>query len=67
MASGRTVARAWLHDEALAVRVTAALVADTGSRSVLSDSHAQRLAREALLLVFGTRPAIRDALRRRLM
>ena len=33
------------------------------SRSVLRDQHAQRLAREALfLLVFGTRPVIRDAL-----
>jgi hypothetical protein len=35
---------------------------------VLLDQHAQRLAREAIfLLVFGSRPVIRDALLARLM
>jgi alkylation response protein AidB-like acyl-CoA dehydrogenase len=47
----------------LAVRAAAALAVATGSRAVLPDSHAQRLAREALfLLVYGGRPALRDAL-----
>lgn len=47
----------------LALRATATLAVRTGSRSVLADSHAQRLIREAaFLLVFGTRPVIRDAL-----
>jgi len=51
----------------LAVRAAAALVTGTGSRSILADQHAQRLARESLfLLVFGSRPAIRTALLRRL-
>jgi alkylation response protein AidB-like acyl-CoA dehydrogenase len=49
----------------LAVRAAAALVVAAGSRSVLTDSHAQRLAREAVfLLVFGSRPAIKDNLSR---
>ena len=40
---------------------------DAGSRAVLPDHHAQRLVREAaFLLVFGSRPAIRAALLRRL-
>ena len=35
----------------------------TGSRAVLAGNHAQRLYREAgFLLVFGSRPAIRDEL-----
>lgn len=47
----------------LAVRAAAALVVATGSRSVLTDSHAQRLAREAVfLLVFGSRPSIKTSL-----
>jgi alkylation response protein AidB-like acyl-CoA dehydrogenase len=51
----------------LAVRAAAALVAGTGSRSILAGQHAERLARESLfLLVFGSRPAIRTALLRRL-
>ena len=38
-----------------------------GSRSVLTDHHAQRLYREAgFLLVFGTRPAIKQELLGRL-
>jgi alkylation response protein AidB-like acyl-CoA dehydrogenase len=49
----------------LAVRAAAALVVAAGSRSVLTDSLAQRLAREAVfLLVFGSRPSIKDSLSR---
>ena len=51
----------------LALRATAMLAVQTGSRAVLPDSHSQRLLREAaFLLVFGSRPAIRDALLARL-
>ncbi|WP_158550779.1 hypothetical protein [Geodermatophilus sp. TF02-6] len=40
----------------------------TGSRAVLTGSDAERTAREALfLLVFGSRPAIRQALLGRLV
>jgi hypothetical protein len=47
----------------LAMRAAAALVVASGSRSILAGSQAQRLAREALfLLVFGTRPAIKEHL-----
>jgi alkylation response protein AidB-like acyl-CoA dehydrogenase len=50
----------------LAMRAAAALTVAQGSRSILADQHAQRLAREALfLLVFGSRPAIRAELQRR--
>ena len=51
----------------LATRAAAALTVAQGSRSILVDQHAQRLAREALfLLVFGSRPAIRTELQRAL-
>ncbi|MGH3621580.1 MAG: hypothetical protein ACRDQ5_07295, partial [Sciscionella sp.] len=51
----------------LAMRAAAALVVATGSRSVLRDAHEQRLAREALfLLVFASRPPIKQSLLRRL-
>jgi alkylation response protein AidB-like acyl-CoA dehydrogenase len=51
----------------LAMRAAAALTVEQGSRSILMDQHAQRLAREALfLLVFGSRPAIRAELERKL-
>jgi alkylation response protein AidB-like acyl-CoA dehydrogenase len=51
----------------LAARASATLVVSAGSRSILVDHHAQRLAREAMfLLVFGTRPTIRTALLQRL-
>jgi alkylation response protein AidB-like acyl-CoA dehydrogenase len=51
----------------LAVRAAAALAVQVGSRSVTVDQHAQRLVREALfLLVFGSRPGIKNALLRRL-
>lgn len=53
---------------AFAVRATSALMVHEGSRSVAADQHAQRLAREALvLLVFGSRPAIKTALADRLI
>jgi alkylation response protein AidB-like acyl-CoA dehydrogenase len=51
----------------LAVRATAALAVWDGSKSITVDQHAQRLAREAVfLLVFGSRPAIKQDLLRRL-
>jgi alkylation response protein AidB-like acyl-CoA dehydrogenase len=51
----------------LAMRAAQALVVATGSRSILTDHHPQRLAREALFLqVFGQRPTIRTALLSRL-
>ena len=51
----------------LAVRAAAALAVQVGSQSVTVDQHAQRLAREAMfLLVFGSRPRIKNALLRRL-
>jgi alkylation response protein AidB-like acyl-CoA dehydrogenase len=47
----------------LAMRAAAALVVTQGSTAILLDQSAQRLAREALfLLVFGSRPAIRQSL-----
>ncbi|MGI8451912.1 MAG: hypothetical protein ACR2MP_32945, partial [Streptosporangiaceae bacterium] len=47
----------------LALRATAALVVTQGSRAILAGHDAQRLAREALfLLVFGSRPAIKEEL-----
>jgi alkylation response protein AidB-like acyl-CoA dehydrogenase len=51
----------------LAHRTAAALAVQTGSRAALAGSHAERLLREAgFLLVFGSRPAIRDTLLERL-
>ncbi len=51
----------------LALRAAGALTVTEGGRGILRDHHAQRLAREALfLLVFGTRPPIRDELLSRL-
>jgi alkylation response protein AidB-like acyl-CoA dehydrogenase len=48
---------------ALAMRSATLLSLGTGARSVLVGDHAQRLVREAMfLLVFGSRPAIREAL-----
>jgi len=47
----------------LSLRASAALITGQGSRSIVHGAHAQRLAREALfLLVFGSRPAIKQAL-----
>ncbi len=52
---------------ALAVRAAAAAAATEGARSVLVGSTGERLAREAhFLLVFGSRPAIRQELLTRL-
>ncbi len=51
----------------LAMRAATVLMVQTGSRSVLTDNHAQMLLREAgFLLVFGSRPLIRDTLLARL-
>jgi alkylation response protein AidB-like acyl-CoA dehydrogenase len=53
---------------ALAARAATTLVAATGSQGILLDQHAQKLAREALfLLVFASRPAIKQALLPRLL
>ena len=58
-----TIAAARARASELAMRAAAAYVSAVGSRSVLMDQHAQRLAREAVfLLAFGQRPAIRAAL-----
>lgn len=52
---------------ALAVRAAATLAAGTGASAVVRGSDAERLSREALfLLVFGSRPAIREQLLTRL-
>jgi alkylation response protein AidB-like acyl-CoA dehydrogenase len=48
---------------AFAFRAAGAAVAATGSRAIMAGQHPQRLAREALfLLVFGSRPAIKEHL-----
>ena len=48
---------------ALAFQAAGQLVAAAGSHSILAGEHPQRLAREALfLLVFGSRPAIKEHL-----
>ena len=53
---------------AFAFRAAGSVVAVTGSRSILAGQHPQRLARESLfLLVFGSRPAIRENLVRMLV
>lgn len=60
--AGLPAARAAAAD--LAWSAAQLLLVRTGGRAVDVEEHAQRLAREALLLqVFGTRPAISDALR----
>jgi len=47
----------------LATKAATTLIVQNGSRSVLTNHHAQRLYREAgFLLVFGTRPAIKEEL-----
>jgi alkylation response protein AidB-like acyl-CoA dehydrogenase len=52
----------------LALRAAAALAVRDGANAVSTDSHAQRLAREAVfLLVFGSRPGIKSALLERLV
>jgi alkylation response protein AidB-like acyl-CoA dehydrogenase len=60
-----TMAAARAAASELAMRATAALVVHHGSRAILTDQDAQRLAREALfLLVFGSRPTIKAQLGR---
>ncbi len=66
-ASDQTMAAARAVAAELAWRAAGALVVVHGSTSLLPDRHAQRLLREAgFLQVFGTRPAIRNALLGRL-
>jgi alkylation response protein AidB-like acyl-CoA dehydrogenase len=66
-ASEETMAGARAAACELALRAAAALVVATGSASLLPNSHAQRLLREATFLqVFASRPAIRTALLRKL-
>jgi alkylation response protein AidB-like acyl-CoA dehydrogenase len=66
-ATPAAMAQARADASELAVRAAAALAVREGSRSVTVDQHVQRLAREAMfLLVFGTRPGIKNALLRRL-
>jgi alkylation response protein AidB-like acyl-CoA dehydrogenase len=61
------IAAARADASAFAVRAASALLVASGSRAILPDAHAQRLAREALvLLVFGSRPGIKAALAERL-
>jgi alkylation response protein AidB-like acyl-CoA dehydrogenase len=68
MASAAQLPDARAQASALAARAANTLVASTGSRAILLDSHAQKLAREALfLLVFASRPGIKQALRRLLI
>jgi alkylation response protein AidB-like acyl-CoA dehydrogenase len=62
-ASDETMAAARAAAAELAWRTAGALVVAQGSSSLLPSQHAQRLLREAAFLqVFGSRPAIRDAL-----
>lgn len=66
-ATSETMADARAQAAQLALRAAAALTVHGGGKGILKEHHAQRLAREALfLLVFGTRPAIRADLLRRL-
>ena len=63
-----TIAAERAHAGELAVRAAAALMAASGSRSLLAGDHAQRLAREALFtLVYALRPASKAALLTRLV
>jgi alkylation response protein AidB-like acyl-CoA dehydrogenase len=66
-ATAQTLPAARALASELAMRAATALTVTQGSHSILTDQHAQRLAREALfLLVFGSRPPIRAELLRRL-
>jgi alkylation response protein AidB-like acyl-CoA dehydrogenase len=66
-AGPRDVSAARAAGSELALRAAAALAVHGGSRSVLLETHAQRLVREAtFLLVFGSRPGIRTGLLDRL-
>jgi alkylation response protein AidB-like acyl-CoA dehydrogenase len=62
-ATPETMPAARAAASAVAVRAATALVAHQGSKAVVAGNHAERLLREAtLLLVFGSRPPIRRAL-----
>jgi len=62
-ADEQTMAEARAAAAELALRAAGTLVVTQGSSSLLPAQHAQRLLREAAFLqVFGSRPAIRDAL-----
>jgi alkylation response protein AidB-like acyl-CoA dehydrogenase len=62
-----TLPAARAHASEFAMRAATALTVGQGGRAILTDHHAQRLAREALfLLVFGSRASIRDELMARL-
>lgn len=66
-ATPETLPAARAHASELAMRAAAALTVGQGGRAILTDHHAQRLAREALfLLVFGSRASIRTELMARL-
>jgi alkylation response protein AidB-like acyl-CoA dehydrogenase len=66
-ATDDTISTACAAATELAMRAATAVFTATGSRSVLPTAHAGRLAREALLLlVFASRPAVRQALLDRL-
>jgi alkylation response protein AidB-like acyl-CoA dehydrogenase len=66
-ATGDAIAPARAAASELAFRCAAALAVRTGARAVLLDQQPQRLVREAaFLLVFASRPVIRDALLSRL-
>jgi alkylation response protein AidB-like acyl-CoA dehydrogenase len=66
-ATDDTMAVARAAATAFVVRCATALAVHTGSSSLLSHAHPQRLMREAMFLLnFGTRPAIRHALLRRI-
>ncbi len=63
--AGVPAARAWASD--LALRAAGGLAVHSGARSVLRPGHPERLLREAaFLLVFGSRPLIKEALLGRL-
>lgn len=62
-ADPETMPKARAGAAGFAMRAATALVANQGSRSVVVANHAERLLREAaVLLVFGSRPNIRRAL-----
>jgi alkylation response protein AidB-like acyl-CoA dehydrogenase len=63
-----TMALARARASELALRASAALLVQQGSRSIARHEHAQRLAREAMfLLVFGSRAEIKSGLLSRLL
>jgi alkylation response protein AidB-like acyl-CoA dehydrogenase len=62
-ASAEEMATERARTSAFAMQAATALMAHVGSRAILREEHAQRLAREAqFLLIFGNRPMIREAL-----